>query len=113
MRAYRVGSTRGPSGIVNPRWHTYPSSRIACASARSYETRSASRCGVVRVVTGYTAAPLYWYNLETVPVRYQISGGTAAEISATVEDGVRRGALASGQSLPPVRELAGTLGVSP
>jgi DNA-binding transcriptional MocR family regulator len=48
-----------------------------------------------------------------VPVRYQIGGRTAAEISATVEDGVRRGALQAGAPLPPVRELAGTLGVSP
>jgi DNA-binding transcriptional MocR family regulator len=56
---------------------------------------------------------LLYYNPKTVPVRYQISGGTAAQISATVEDGVRRGLLGAGQSLPPVRDLAGTLGVSP
>jgi DNA-binding transcriptional MocR family regulator len=49
----------------------------------------------------------------TVSVRYQIAGRTAVEISATVEDGVRRGALHAGAPLPPVRELAGTLGVSP
>jgi DNA-binding transcriptional MocR family regulator len=48
-----------------------------------------------------------------VPVRYQVSGSTAATISASVEDGVRRGGLRPGAALPPVRELAGTLGVSP
>jgi DNA-binding transcriptional MocR family regulator len=48
-----------------------------------------------------------------VTVQYQIEGQTAAAISASVESGVRRGALAAGQALPPVRELAGTLGVSP
>ena len=46
-------------------------------------------------------------------VHYQISGGTAAAISASVETGVRHGRLVAGQGLPPVRELAGTLGVSP
>ena len=34
-------------------------------------------------------------------------------ISASVEDGVRRGGLRPGAVLPPVRELAATLGVSP
>jgi DNA-binding transcriptional MocR family regulator len=48
-----------------------------------------------------------------VPVRYQIAGTTAAEISASVESGVRDGALPTGVALPPVRGLAGTLGVSP
>lgn len=45
--------------------------------------------------------------------RYQIAGGNAAAISASVEDGVRTGALAAGAALPPVRMLAQTLGVSP
>lgn len=48
-----------------------------------------------------------------MPVRYQIAGGTAAEIVASVESGVRDGKLAGGAALPPVRGLAGTLGVSP
>jgi DNA-binding transcriptional MocR family regulator len=48
-----------------------------------------------------------------VPVRYQIDGRTAAEISANVESAVRKGALASGAALPPVRGLAASLGVSP
>jgi DNA-binding transcriptional MocR family regulator len=48
-----------------------------------------------------------------VPVRYQITGGTAAEISGRIEEGVRRGALTAGESLPPVRELAARLRVSP
>jgi DNA-binding transcriptional MocR family regulator len=46
-----------------------------------------------------------------VAVRYQISGGTAATISGSIEAGVRQGALAAGQALPPIRELAGALGV--
>jgi DNA-binding transcriptional MocR family regulator len=57
--------------------------------------------------------PLYWYIHQTVVVRYQIAGGTASAISGSIETGVRRGALAAGQGLPPVRELAATLGVSP
>ncbi len=46
-------------------------------------------------------------------VRYRPEGGTAREISASVETGIRTGALAPGDQLPPVRELAGRLGVSP
>jgi len=48
-----------------------------------------------------------------VVVRYQPTGGTANEISASVESGVRSGRLATGDSLPPVRTLARDLGVSP
>jgi DNA-binding transcriptional MocR family regulator len=48
-----------------------------------------------------------------VSVRYQVRGGTAAEISASVEAGVRDGALVGGSALPPVRGLAESLGVSP
>ena len=48
-----------------------------------------------------------------MPVHYQVTGSTAAAISASVEQGVRRGALPAGHPLPPVRELAGSLGVSP
>ncbi|MEU4568574.1 aminotransferase class I/II-fold pyridoxal phosphate-dependent enzyme [Micromonospora sp. NPDC023956] len=46
-------------------------------------------------------------------VRYQITGGTAAEISASVETGVRSGALPPDSALPPVRALAAALAVSP
>jgi DNA-binding transcriptional MocR family regulator len=56
---------------------------------------------------------LFQYDLWTVAVQYRIEGKTAASISASVESGVRRGSLATGQALPPVRELAGVLGVSP
>ncbi|WP_091579759.1 aminotransferase class I/II-fold pyridoxal phosphate-dependent enzyme [Micromonospora sediminicola] len=45
--------------------------------------------------------------------RYQISGSTSAAISASVESGIRAGALAPGDALPAVRTLAGELGVSP
>jgi DNA-binding transcriptional MocR family regulator len=48
-----------------------------------------------------------------VPVQYQIAGSTAAEISRSVEAGVRGGRLAPGAALPPVRGLAADLGVSP
>jgi DNA-binding transcriptional MocR family regulator len=48
-----------------------------------------------------------------VPVQYQILGSTAAEISGSVEAGVRGGRLAPGAALPPVRGLAADLGVSP
>ncbi|MFJ2744655.1 aminotransferase class I/II-fold pyridoxal phosphate-dependent enzyme [Streptomyces sp. NPDC087440] len=44
---------------------------------------------------------------------YRISGRRAAEISASVERGVGEGALKPGQLLPPMRELAGELGVNP
>ncbi|MGC9666451.1 aminotransferase class I/II-fold pyridoxal phosphate-dependent enzyme [Planosporangium sp. 12N6] len=48
-----------------------------------------------------------------MPVHYQVTGSTSAEISASVETGVRDGELAAGAVLPPVRGLAATLGVSP
>ncbi len=46
-------------------------------------------------------------------IRYRPQGRTAREISASVEAGVRGGQLAPGDRLPPVRELAAELGVSP
>jgi DNA-binding transcriptional MocR family regulator len=46
-------------------------------------------------------------------VRYRPQGRTAKEISASVEAGVRSGQLSPGDQLPPVRELARALGVSP
>jgi DNA-binding transcriptional MocR family regulator len=48
-----------------------------------------------------------------VAVHYQIGGRSAAEISASVEAGVRGGALAPQAALPPVRALAARLGVAP
>lgn len=48
-----------------------------------------------------------------VTVRYQPTGASASAISASVESGVRSGALAAGSALPPVRGLATELGVSP
>ncbi|MGI5153305.1 aminotransferase class I/II-fold pyridoxal phosphate-dependent enzyme [Plantactinospora sp. CA-294935] len=44
---------------------------------------------------------------------YQVAGTTAAEISASVEAGVRTGELPAGAALPAVRALAQRLGVSP
>ena len=46
-------------------------------------------------------------------IRYRPQGGTAKEISASVEAGVRGGQLAPGDRLPAVRDLARQLGVSP
>jgi DNA-binding transcriptional MocR family regulator len=48
----------------------------------------------------------------TVSAHYQIAGATAAEITASVESGVREGGLLPGGALPPVRVLAEALGVS-
>ncbi|MFI0943361.1 aminotransferase class I/II-fold pyridoxal phosphate-dependent enzyme [Streptomyces sp. NPDC021020] len=45
--------------------------------------------------------------------QYAIEGGTAREIAASAEQAVAEGRLRPGESLPPVRALAGTLGVSP
>lgn len=44
---------------------------------------------------------------------YRIEGRGAAEIAASIERGVGGGALAPGDPLPPLRELAVTLGVNP
>src|SRR5688572_12990994 len=47
-----------------------------------------------------------------VSSRYDIRGTTASEVTASVEAGIRTGALAPGAPLPPVRALASALGVS-
>ncbi|MFD0078022.1 aminotransferase class I/II-fold pyridoxal phosphate-dependent enzyme [Streptomyces sp. NPDC127166] len=44
---------------------------------------------------------------------YRIEGRRASDIAASIERGVGKGALQPGQLLPPMRELAGTLGVNP
>ncbi|MEU1097496.1 GntR family transcriptional regulator, partial [Streptomyces sp. NPDC005877] len=44
---------------------------------------------------------------------YRISGRRASDIAADVERAVGTGQLAPGQPLPPLRELAGELGVNP
>ncbi|MBT2469173.1 aminotransferase class I/II-fold pyridoxal phosphate-dependent enzyme [Streptomyces sp. ISL-66] len=44
---------------------------------------------------------------------YRIVGRRASDIAASVEEGVASGALAPGALLPPMRELAGVLGVNP
>ncbi|MFB6526347.1 aminotransferase class I/II-fold pyridoxal phosphate-dependent enzyme [Streptomyces sp. NPDC056399] len=44
---------------------------------------------------------------------YRIEGRRASDIAASVERGVGIGALDPGQLLPPMRELAGLLGVNP
>lgn len=45
--------------------------------------------------------------------RYQVTGATAVEISASIESGIRSAALAPGAALPAVRALAAQLTVSP
>ncbi|MEV4638411.1 aminotransferase class I/II-fold pyridoxal phosphate-dependent enzyme [Actinoplanes sp. NPDC049548] len=45
--------------------------------------------------------------------QYQVSGSTAASISASIEAGVRRGDWVWGDALPPIRVLADELHVSP
>lgn len=46
-------------------------------------------------------------------VRYQLTGGTAHEIAASVEKAIRTGGVRPGEVLPTVRGLAAELGVSP
>jgi DNA-binding transcriptional MocR family regulator len=48
-----------------------------------------------------------------VPEQYQVSGDSAASISASIETGVLRGDWVSGAALPAVRVLADQLHVSP
>jgi DNA-binding transcriptional MocR family regulator len=48
-----------------------------------------------------------------VAEQYQVSGGSASAISASIETGVREGRIEPGAALPPVRTLAEELGLSP
>jgi DNA-binding transcriptional MocR family regulator len=48
-----------------------------------------------------------------VSAQYQVTGDSAASISASIETGVLRGDWVSGAALPPVRVLADALHVSP
>src|SRR3954469_22176549 len=48
-----------------------------------------------------------------VSAQYQVTGDSAASISASIEAGVVRGDWVSGAALPPVRVLAEALHVSP
>jgi DNA-binding transcriptional MocR family regulator len=48
-----------------------------------------------------------------VSVQYQVSGSSAASISASIEAGIRGGDFRTGAALPSVRILAGALHVSP
>ena len=47
-----------------------------------------------------------------MPVQYTIAGAGAESIAANVEEAISGGALAPGDALPPIRELAGRLGVN-
>ena len=48
-----------------------------------------------------------------VSAQYQVTGSSAASISASIEAGIRGGDFQTGAALPPVRVLAGALHVSP
>ncbi len=56
---------------------------------------------------------LYGYNHLIVPSQYQINGRRAVTIAQSIEAGITSAALAPGELLPPIRELADALGVSP
>jgi DNA-binding transcriptional MocR family regulator len=47
-----------------------------------------------------------------VPVQYTIQGAGAEAIATDIEEAISAGALAPGAELPPIRELAGQLGVN-
>ncbi|MCV7428385.1 aminotransferase class I/II-fold pyridoxal phosphate-dependent enzyme [Mycobacterium montefiorense] len=47
-----------------------------------------------------------------MPVQYSIAGTGAESIAANIEEGISTGALAPGDALPPVRDLAARLGVN-
>jgi DNA-binding transcriptional MocR family regulator len=47
-----------------------------------------------------------------VPVQNSIAGSGAESIAANVEEAISHGTLAPGDALPPIRELAGQLGVN-
>jgi DNA-binding transcriptional regulator YhcF (GntR family) len=47
-----------------------------------------------------------------VPVRYSITGTGAESIAASIEEGISEGALAPGDPLPSIREVAAQLGVN-
>ncbi|WP_205877863.1 aminotransferase class I/II-fold pyridoxal phosphate-dependent enzyme [Mycobacterium camsae] len=47
-----------------------------------------------------------------MPVRYTITGSGAESIAASIEEGISQGALAPGDPLPSIREVAGQLGVN-
>jgi DNA-binding transcriptional MocR family regulator len=48
-----------------------------------------------------------------VPAQYQISGSTSSTIASSIEASVASKAIPPGELLPPIRDLASSLGVSP
>ena len=50
--------------------------------------------------------------MSYVPVQQSIAGTGAESIAANIEDSISAGTLAPGDALPPIRELAGQLGVN-
>ncbi len=47
-----------------------------------------------------------------MPVQYTIAGAGAESIAANVEEAISHGSVSPGDALPPIRELAGQLGVN-
>jgi DNA-binding transcriptional MocR family regulator len=56
---------------------------------------------------------LLQYSFVSEPIQYSISGDNAAEIAASLEQGIEMGDLRPGDPLPSVRRLANELEVSP
>src|SRR5690349_18914766 len=102
--------TTGPCSPVNPTWHTQPASRMAWTASRSDTPRSGWR---FRVVLGVASKSLLWYRVVSIPVRYLRGVKSAEGIAVGVERAVADHALAPGDRLPTVRDLAGQLAISP
>ncbi|VBA50430.1 HTH-type transcriptional repressor YtrA [Mycobacterium pseudokansasii] len=49
----------------------------------------------------------------TVPAQYRITGTGAESIATSVEQAISQGSLTPGDTLPPIRDVAGQLGVNP
>src|SRR6266851_2767162 len=111
MLAGTSGGVPGCPGVRSvPAW-------ISRDSAENASAIGASPFSVTFPVAFPVAFPIAHNNVTVhivnTLVQYIPRGRTAKEISASVEAGVRGGQLTPGDHLPPVRELAGHLGISP
>src|SRR5205823_11482816 len=62
---------------------------------------------------GHSVSLLLQYKSVNVLEHYSIRGGSASQIAASIEAGIRLGLLGAGRGLPTVRDLAQRLRVSP